>query len=83
MATQKQKDAAWNAARPIRGKNPNLFRLDAKGNEIYKPAYGTKGSKGWEVDHKRPKSKGGSNAARNLQALQTQENRRKGKQYPY
>lgn len=55
MATQKQKDAAWNAARPIRGKNPNLFRRDAKGNEIYKPAYGTKGSKGWEVDHKRPK----------------------------
>jgi len=83
MATQKQKDAAWNAARPIRGKNPNLFRRDAKGNEIYKLAYGTQGAKGWEVDHKRPKSKGGSNAARNLQALQTQENRRKGNQYPY
>ncbi len=83
MATQKQKEAAWNAAKPIRGKNPNLFRRDAKGNEIYKPAYGTQGDKGWEVDHKKPRAKGGSDSSRNLQALQTRENRKKSDTYPY
>lgn len=83
MPTQKQKDAAWDAARTIRGKNPNLFRRDAYGNEIYKPAYGTQGTKGWEVDHKRPRSKGGSDSPRNLQALQTKENRKKSNVYPY
>ncbi len=83
MATQKQKEAAWNAAKPIRGKNPNLYRRDSSGNEIYKPAYGTQGSKGWEVDHRRPRSKGGSDNPRNLQALQTRENRQKSNKYPF
>ncbi|GAL10936.1 hypothetical protein JCM19233_1921 [Vibrio astriarenae] len=83
MATQKQKEVAWNAARPIRGKNPNKYRRDAYGNEIYKAAYGTKGAKGWEVDHKKPRSKGGSNSSRNLQALQTKTNRKKSNKYPY
>ena len=83
MATKKQIESAWNSASTIRSKNPNLYRRDSHGNEIYKPAYGTQGAKGWEVDHKRPKSKGGSNSPRNLQALQTQENRKKSDKYPY
>lgn len=83
MATQNQKDHAWNSAKTIRGKNPNLYRRDAKGNEIYKPAYGTNGEKGWEVDHKKPKAKSGTDSPRNLQALQTRENRKKSDKYPY
>lgn len=83
MATQKQIEAAWDKASTIRGKNPNLFRRDIYGNEIYKPAYGTQGTKGWEVDHKNPRSKGGTNTPRNLQALQTLENRKKSNSYPY
>lgn len=69
MATQKQIESAWENASTIRGKNPNQYRRDAKGNEIYKAAYGTQGEKGWEVDHKYPRSKGGSDSSRNLQAL--------------
>lgn len=83
MATRKQKEIAWKKAKPIRGKNPNLWRRDSSGNKIYKPAYGKEGKQSWQVDHKRPKSKGGTNRSSNLQALQTKENRRKGAKYPY
>ena len=78
MASKLQKLQAWAKARRIRGKNPNLYRKDSAGNQIYKPAYGTQGVQGWEVDHRKPLSKGGSNSPRNLQALQTRANRRKG-----
>lgn len=83
MATKRQKQIAWANAKKIRGKNPNLYRRDRSGNQIYKPAYGTHGEQGWEVDHSRPKSKGGTDSSRNLQALQTKANRSKGKRYPY
>ena len=83
MATKRQKETAWNRAKPIRGKNPNLYRRDGLVNEIYKPAYGRKGPKSWEVDHSHPKAKGGSNRPRNLQAMQTKANSRKGSKYPY
>ncbi len=83
MATRRQRDVAWNNAYTIRGKNPNQYRRDAAGNQIFKGAYGKTGPQSWEVDHKKPRSKGGSNSPRNLQAMQTSENRRKGDQYPY
>ena len=67
----------------IRGKNPNLWRRDQYGNPIYKPAYGKAGEQGWQVDHKHPISKGGTDNLRNLQAVQTVENRQKGAKYPY
>ena len=77
MASEKDKRQAWEKAKPIRSKNPNLWRRDDLGNMIYKPAYGTIGDQGWEIDHKYPKSKGGSDANSNLRALQTQANRKK------
>jgi 5-methylcytosine-specific restriction endonuclease McrA len=83
MATKQQKDQAWENAQKIRGKNPNLWRRDDFGNPIYKPAYGTNGKYGWEVDHKHPVSRGGSDRADNLRALNTIVNREKGKKYPY
>ena len=78
MATKKQREFAWDKADPISGKNPNLWRRDSLGNKIYKPAYGKAGEHGWEVDHKNPKAKGGTDHPRNLQALQTKANRQKG-----
>ena len=83
MASKQQKETAWQNTGRVRGKNPNLFRRDALGNEIYKPAYGTQGEKGWEVDHSNPKSRGGTDSPRNLQAMQTKANRTKSDKYPY
>ena len=50
-----------------------------KQNQIYKPAYGKVGEQGWQVDHKNPISRGGTDNPRNLQAIQTEENRQKGR----
>lgn len=83
MANQKQIDNVWNNATKIRGKNPNLYRKDDYGNPIYKPSYGKTSDMGWELDHKYPKSKGGSDSSRNLQAVQWEENRKKSDTYPY
>lgn len=80
--SKSDKEHVWNKAKPIRGKNPNKYRRDAQGNEIYKAAYGFNGSKSWEVDHIKPKSKGGSDNRSNLQALQTEANRKKSDKMP-
>lgn len=76
-------DKVWEKAKPIPGKDPALYREDAAGNPIYKPSYGKDSEMGWEVDHKRPVSDGGTDNLRNLQSLQTDENRKKGGQYPW
>ena len=83
MATRQQQEIAWQNTPKVRGKNPNIYRRDVYGNEIYKPAYGTMGEKGWEVDHSNPRSRGGSNSSRNLQGMQARANRSKGDKYPY
>ena len=83
MPTEIQKQKAWNNADKIRGKNPNLYRKDPYGNTIYKSSYGLKSEMGWEIDHKHPSSKGGTDSPRNLQAVQWQENREKSDKYPY
>lgn len=75
-------DKVWRKGEEIPGKNPNLYREDVCGNEMYKPAYGKTGEKSWEIDHKKPSSKGGSDSLRNLQPLQTAQNRKKGNTYP-
>lgn len=82
MATERQKQIAWDKARKVRGKNPKLYRRDPLGNEIFGPSYGKHTPMGWEVDHSHPKARGGTDSPRNLQALQTAENRSQGAKYP-
>lgn len=75
--------AVWDKGKPIPGKNPNLYREDPKGNVIFGPSYGKKTQMGWEIDHKHPVNKGGTDCLRNLQPLQYAENKRKSDKYPY
>jgi len=82
MACKKQIDNAWEKAKPIQGKNPNEYRKDPSGNVIRKASYGTLGKFGWEIDHKKPKSKGGTDNPRNIQPLHWKNNRQKSDNYP-
>jgi 5-methylcytosine-specific restriction endonuclease McrA len=70
-------DKVWNSAKIIKGKDPAEYRQDPYGNVMYKNSYGKNTDMGWEVDHIKPKSKGGSDAIRNLQALNSKINKSK------
>jgi 5-methylcytosine-specific restriction endonuclease McrA len=78
MPSKDQIDKAWNNAKKIRGKDPDQYRQDPYGNPMYKPSYGKDSEIGWEIDHIKPMSRGGSDSTRNLQALNTKVNRNKG-----
>ena len=78
MASKGKITAVWMKARWVPGKSPYSYRKDAYGNTIRRGSYGTNGKFAWEIDHKRPKSKGGSDHLRNLQPLHRDENRAKG-----
>ena len=47
---------------------------------ICKTSYGKDSPMVWNVDHIKPKSRGGSNSIRNLQALQSKVNKSNGKE---
>ena len=70
--------AVWETAERGRGLNPTTRRVDASGTVIHRNRYGQTGAGGWEVDHIQPRSKGGSDDIRNLQALNTRDNRAYG-----
>ena len=78
MASKKIVDNAWDRAKPIRGKDPEVWRRDEEGNRIRHGSYGTQGDYGWEIDHRNPVSRGGTDNPRNLRALHWEENREKG-----
>ena len=66
MASKKQIQEVWEKAKPIRGKDLDVWRKDIYGYKIRFGSYGTQGEYGWEIDHKNPKDKGGSDQIRNL-----------------
>ena len=78
MATQDQIQKSWKSAKTIQGKDPDQYRQDPYGNVMKRSCYGKNSDQGWEVDHIKPTARGGSDATRNLQALNTKVNREKG-----
>ena len=74
----KCKEAVWAKASKVRGKDPSMYRKDVYGNVCYKPSQGKDTKMGWNVDHKRPSSKGGSDSLRNLQLMQSSKNKSLG-----
>lgn len=74
-------DRIWEKGSKVRGKDPNRYRKDSDGMIIYKPSYGKTSGMGWEVDHKRPRAKGGSDNIRNLVPKNWKTNRSKSDKY--
>ncbi len=81
MVKKSDIELAWEKAQTVPGKDPNLYRKDELGNELYNPSFGKHGEKSWVIDHRRPVSKGGSDHRRNLRVLQTTANEEKGDDY--
>ena len=78
MVTKAQKQSVWDKAKKVRGKDPEKYRQDPYGNTMYFDSHGMDSDMGWDVDHIKPKAKGGSDSTRNLQALNSSVNRSKG-----
>ena len=81
MTYQNKKDQVWDKGKKVRGKDPELYRKDIYGNEMYFHSYGLNSEKGWEIDHSKPQAKGGTDHLNNLQPMKTSANREKGDKY--
>ena len=75
------KEKCWNDSPIISNRDPNRWRLDALGNPVMKALRGLQGIFSHEYDHIFPYSLGGTSTIDNCQILQTNINRKKGKQF--
>ena len=80
-------DAVWKHGNLIGGTadppvTPNTFRKDCCGAIIDYRQYGKKTHNGWEIDHKKPTSLGGTDDISNLQPLHWKNNRFKSNHWP-
>ena len=75
-------EAIWKKGHVHPRYDPRVYRVDQCGALMKRSAYGVIGVYGWEIDHKRPVSRGGSDELGNLQPLHWRNNRGKGDNFP-
>lgn len=83
--SESQKIAVWNKATIIAGNDPNRYRQDIAGAWIEWIKFGDVSNElgfGWEIDHRKPLAKGGTDELANFRPLQWKNNRSKGDDYP-
>ena len=73
-----KEQSVWEKAKPMKGRDSDKVRQDPYGNEIHRHQYGEATRYGWVIDYITPKSYGGSDHIKNLQAMKTSVNHRKG-----
>jgi len=78
-------DAVWEKATKYDNStiDPKHVRKDKCGTPIAKGDYGKQEKYGWEIDHIKPVSKGGTDDLSNLQPLYWETNRKKEDKYPW
>jgi len=67
----------WEKGTVVSGQDSTKWRKDQCGAWIYRSSYGKQTEYGWEIDHIKPKSQGGSDEVSNLRPLQWENNREK------
>lgn len=73
----------WEKGETIIGEDSAIWRKDVCGAKMKRSDYGNVNSAyGWEIDHIKPKAKGGGDELSNLQPLQWENNRNKADDYP-